>query len=168
MTHLGPWPPVGLFVWDRGPNQLIVAGSGNSLLFWDLHSGELLDRTRIPISGSARTMVSLPRASGTPLLAVAGGHHFSLWDGSSPKAATQTPVAVNRVAAITSPDRHALLATGGGTGVHLWDPNTLEVVHRLITAAPVTGIAHRHDGGHHLWFAGPAGIAALTGTLPST
>lgn len=164
------WPPGSLYVWDQGARhgQVIVAGADSALLFWDLNTGELLDEGHIPGRGSAHIMASLPRTPHGPLLAVAGGHQVSLWKGTSPGATLEAPAPVSTLTALTSPGRRSLLATGGGTGVQLWDPHTRDVVHTLLTAAPVTGLAHRFSGeNHRLWIAGPAGIAAVDGILPA-
>ncbi|MCQ9178639.1 hypothetical protein KMT30_06265 [Streptomyces sp. IBSBF 2953] len=163
------WPPGSLYVWDRGARrgQVIVGGASNVLLFWDLASGEFLTEGHIPGRGSARLMTSLPRASHGPLLAVAGGHQVSLWANMSAYATLETPAPISTLTAVTARGQRPLLATGGGTGVQLWDPHTRDVVHTLLTAAPVTGLAHRYAGeSHRLWIAGPAGIAALDGSVP--
>jgi hypothetical protein len=78
------------------------------------------------------------------------------------------PAPVSALAAVSSPGQRPMLATGSGTGVQLWDVQIRDVVHTLLTAAPGTGLTHRHVGDdHRLWITGPAGVAAFTISLPS-
>ncbi|MER6093375.1 AAA family ATPase [Streptomyces bluensis] len=163
------WPPSSLHVWDSFRSKVIVAGAGSTLLLWNLESGEFLGDNQLPGQGPAHIMTSLPRTFRGPLLAVAGGHQVTVWDGLSLHATLKAPAPVNTLAAVTASGRHSLLATGGGTGIQLWDVDTRDAVHTLLTAAPVSGLAHQYSGGsHRLWLSGPAGIAALDGSLPLT
>ncbi|MCX5395366.1 AAA family ATPase [Streptomyces sp. NBC_00094] len=158
--------PGTLGVWRTGPGQadVIVGGRAGRIVFWNLATGAVIRSERAVGRAVPSSMVCVPVSRhGSKLLAVATGSTISLW-GQDVRVTLESHAAVNALAVVKLPGRPPLLAAGTGTGVQLWDPRTRENVHTVLTAAPVTDLAHVHEGSRRprLWISGPAGIAALS------
>ncbi|MCX5395365.1 ATP-binding protein [Streptomyces sp. NBC_00094] len=128
---------------------------------WDALSGSAITQIGLPLSAGRGACV-VPVKGRAPLVAVGAGREVTLWDvhGWKPVGWIDTPL-TTAVAPVQRDDGAWLLATGNGTGLRLWDPLSGGLVHSVLTAAPVTGIAQTTDRGNLLHISGPAGEASL-------
>ncbi|MFJ4836234.1 hypothetical protein ACIP79_41045 [Streptomyces sp. NPDC088747] len=142
--------------------MLWAAKSG--LLLWDLDSHQITPITpravAVLFKPTATTLI--PLTADHNLVAVATSRGITLWDTATwtDLRYIDTPLTT----AMTSlPYRNgsSVLVTANGTGVRFWDPRTGDLVHSLLTAAPVTNLVHTGVDGHTLHFGGPAGMATL-------
>ncbi|MFF8683179.1 AAA family ATPase [Streptomyces sp. NPDC015237] len=144
--------------------RTLVAGLGQTRLWvWDVSNGEVVDIVRLRQHPSGRAMCTVPLSDGRIAVAVATTSAVTVWDpGEWQELCRIETRATSALAAFPSQSGgSSLLATGNGSGLRLWDPQTGRLVHSLLTAAPVTNAVHTSSGGHCLHIGGPAGVAAL-------
>ncbi|MGW2272230.1 hypothetical protein [Streptomyces yangpuensis] len=157
--------PGTLGVWHRqGQDDMIVGGRAGRIVFWDLATGDVIRSERTVGRAIPSSVVCVPVSRHrSQMLAVATGSTISLW-GQDVRTTLESHAAVNALAVVRLPGKPPLLAAGTGTGVQLWDPRNRENVHTVLTAAPVTDLAHVRESSkrHRLWISGSAGIAALS------
>ncbi|MEU1259613.1 AAA family ATPase [Streptomyces chartreusis] len=162
-------PTVSTLVALPSPDgRSLVAGTCRSdLLVWDVASGALISYIRL----SARATITALCVVGLPenrfAVAASTSREVTLWDVSEwkPVSRITTPSTVV-MQALPKPSGACLLATGNGTGMRLWEPLTGQLMHTLLTAAPVASIACTRNGTEqHVHIGGPPGIATLTWPL---
>ncbi|MEU9294368.1 AAA family ATPase [Streptomyces sp. NPDC048266] len=143
----------------------VVAAAGRDLLLIDVVSGR--QTGALPHwdhrSGHGVVMCSLPCDSG-PLLVTADGRGIDVWDTAAQtrNCAWESPD-VFALSGLPLPGGRTLLVSGGASGVRIWDPRTGDLVHAVLTGAPVHGIAVGEDtSGSVLHLYGPAGLATLS------
>ncbi|MEU9380028.1 WD40 repeat domain-containing protein [Streptomyces sp. NPDC048279] len=142
---------------------ILWAERKSGLLLWDPGSNQITASTAaVPpyLRHTALTPVSL-----TPdrhIVAAATSHGITLWDTATWKSLQHIDTSLT-TAMISLPHKNgsSVLVTASGTGVRFWDPQTGDLIHSLLTAAPVTNLAHTSVDGHTLHLGGPAGLAAL-------
>ncbi|MFB7977879.1 hypothetical protein [Streptomyces vinaceus] len=156
---LGALPP------SPSGDVTVVAAAGRDLLLIDVASGR--QSGALPHwnyrSGHGTVMCSLPWDSG-PLLVTADGTGIDVWD-----VAAQTRICawkspdVFTLTGLPSPGGRTLLVSGGASGIRIWDPRTGDLLHAILTGAPVHGIAvSEGNPGSVLHLYGPAGLATLS------
>lgn len=145
-----------------GDHELAVATSRGVIQIWDLARGYQVNEFPVPPRVRITQMCLLPARRRRYLLAASSPHEITLWDShgelhdriDTSLTRTMTPVLIGR--------GRALLAFGNGAGAHLWDPVTGRMIHSLLTAAPVSNLAHTQAGtAPLLHIGGAAGVATL-------
>ncbi|MEV5467268.1 AAA family ATPase [Streptomyces griseoincarnatus] len=146
-----------------GTTACIAVGTRRGALVWDLQAQREVVNLRVRGQRSDTSALTLLHSGGTILLAAATREGIHIWDTAdwAPQARITTSWTKSLAAVALSPTHH-LLASGSGHALHLWDPTCGELLHSLITAAPVDTIASvPADGSVFLAIGGPAGLAAL-------
>ncbi|MGW1267229.1 AAA family ATPase [Streptomyces sp. NPDC002491] len=152
-----------------GTTPHIVVGTRRGALIWDLQTQR--EVVKLPVRGqrSDTWALTLLHSGAATLLAAATREGIHIWDTAdwAPQARITTPWTKSLAAVALTPTHH-LLASGSGHAVHLWDPASGELLHSLITAAPVDTIASAtEDDSVFIAIGGPAGLAALRVNLPA-
>ncbi|MFB6700888.1 AAA family ATPase [Streptomyces rubiginosohelvolus] len=154
-----------------GTTPLLAIGTIRGVGIWDLEAGREVTRPRI--RGRRRSNIqalAVLRSAGSVLLAAADRDGIYTWNTADwePLAQIATPWTKSLASVALSPTHH-VLASGSGHALHLWDPVSGELLHSLITAAPVDSIASAsEDGSVSLAIGGPAGLAAFRVNLPTS
>ncbi|WP_438306609.1 AAA family ATPase (plasmid) [Streptomyces sp. HUAS TT11] len=152
-----------------GTTPRIAVGTRRGALIWDLQAQREVTNLRVRGQRSDTWALTLLHSGATTLLAAATREGIHIWDTAdwSPQARITTPW-TKSLAAIALTPTHHLLASGSGHALHLWDPASGELLHSLITAAPVDTIASApEDGSVFIAIGGPAGLAALRVNFPT-
>ncbi|MGW7304273.1 hypothetical protein ACWGI1_01690 [Streptomyces sp. NPDC054835] len=148
----------GLHIADLRTGRIIAQTDDHSLR----RTGARADH-RAPRTVNSLTL--LPLAEGDHVVAAATAHDITLIDTKTwePRIRIETPSTATMT---TLPDDNGsvLLVTANNSGVRIWDPRTGDLIHTLLTAAPVTNLAHTSKGGHRLHLSGSAGTATLSWT----
>ncbi|MCI4078870.1 hypothetical protein MRQ86_00565 [Streptomyces sp. MMS21 TC-5] len=128
---------------------------------WDATSGSVAMRAGLTLSAGRGACV-VPVAGGAPVVAVAAGREVTLYAPGAwkPVGRIDTPL-TTAVTPVRQDGGAWLVATGNGTGLRLWEPLSGELVHCVLTAAPVTHIAQSTQPDNMLHISGPAGQASL-------
>ncbi|MBP5897964.1 AAA family ATPase [Streptomyces sp. LBUM 1488] len=153
-----------------GVTPWLAIGTDRGVSIWDLEGGREVVHLRVRGRRRSDTLaLAVLRSAGSVLLAAADREGIHTWDTADwePRARITTPWTKSLASVTLSPTRD-VLASGSGHAVHLWDPVSGELLHSLITAAPVDSIASVYEDGQvSLAIGGPAGLAAFRVNLPS-
>ncbi|MFJ8054029.1 AAA family ATPase [Streptomyces luteogriseus] len=149
-------------------SRWIAFGSRGGVLIWDLASQRAVTELRIRRQHSDTRALTVVQVGDTTLLAAATRERIQTWDTATwtPQATITAPW-TKTLTAIPLSATHHLLASGSGHAVSLWDPTTAELLHTLVTAAPIEAITTLRDNDTLLLgIGGPAGFSALHVSLP--
>lgn len=141
----------------------ILWAERSRLLLWDLDSNQITAAAAgLPFPRRHNALTLVPLTTDRHSVAAATAHGVTLWDTKTwePLQQIDTPQ-TTAMTALPYRNGSSVLVTANGTGVRLWDPQTGKLIHSLLTAAPVTNLAHTSVEGHTLHLGGPAGLAAL-------
>ncbi|MGW8743636.1 AAA family ATPase [Streptomyces sp. NPDC055794] len=139
----------------------VIGVAKRSMGVWDAASGSVVSHVGLKLSAGRGACV-IPAAGRAPVVAVASGREVTLWapDDWKPVGRIDTPL-TTAVSPVRQGDGTWLVATGNGTGLRLWEPLSGELVHGVLTAAPVTHITQTTRPDSMLHISGPAGQASL-------
>ncbi|MEU0337698.1 AAA family ATPase [Streptomyces bobili] len=146
-----------------GAGPWIALGTRGRVLVWDLAAQQQVAELRIR-GRSATRALAVVRTGDATLLAAATREEIHLWDTATWTAQVSFGAPWTKVLApVPVSAARNLLASGSGHAVHFWDPTTAELLHTLVTAAPVEAITSLRDKDALLiGVGGPAGIAVLS------
>jgi WD40 repeat protein len=168
LTQRGAYPRAVIAV--PAPDETvrwIALGTRGGVMIWDLAAQQAVTQLRIRGQSDTRAL-AVVRAGDTTLLAAATRERIQTWDTATWTAqATVAAPWTKILAPIPLSATRSLLASGSGHAVHLWDPSTAELLHTLVTAAPIEAITTlRDDDTLLIGIGGPAGFAALSVNIP--
>ncbi|KUF12882.1 hypothetical protein AT728_39945 [Streptomyces silvensis] len=146
-----------------------MVGTRRGALVWDLQAQREVAKLPVRDQRSDTWALTLLHSGATTLLAAATREGIHIWDtaGWAPQTRITTPW-TKSLAAVALTPTHQLLASGSGHAVHLWDPASGELLHSLITAAPVdTIVSATENESVFIAIGGPAGLAVLRVNLPA-
>ncbi|MEU0940321.1 AAA family ATPase [Embleya sp. NPDC005971] len=140
----------------------IALGTRGGVLIWNLTAQQAVTELRIRGQSDTRTL-AVVREGDTTLLAAATRERIQTWDTATwTVRATIAAPWTKVLEPIPLSAARSLLASGSGHAVRLWDPTTAELLHTLVTAAPIEAITTlRDDDTLLIGVGGPAGFAAL-------
>ncbi|MFE0776416.1 AAA family ATPase [Streptomyces sp. NPDC058861] len=139
----------------------VIGVTKRHMSIWNAAGGSTGTRARLtPPAGRGACVV--PVAGGAPVVAVASGKEVTLYAPGTWKPARRidTPL-TTAIIPVRQDDGTWLVATGNGTGLRLWEPSSGELVHCVLTAAPVTHITQTTRPDNMLHISGPAGHASV-------
>lgn len=142
----------------------VALGCRGGVLIWDMANDRAVTELPLRARATYARVMGLLRIRDETLLAAATSDRIQLWDTAT--WAARADIAASRTKALTGvslPSGGSLLASGDGHAARLWNPLTGELVHTLVTAAPVETLASANSGDHCLLgIGGTAGLAAIT------
>ncbi|MFJ8627852.1 AAA family ATPase [Kitasatospora sp. NPDC093550] len=143
----------------------VVAGVGLETVLIDAASGRLAGTLSgwDHRGGHGSVLCTLPGGRGL-LLAMSNGTDIGVWDVATLAQTTvwKSPDTF-AMTGLPLPGGRTLLVSGGTSGVRIWDPRTGDLVHTVLTGAPVHGIAvDRGTAGPVIHLYGPAGLATVS------
>ncbi|MFE7116303.1 WD40 repeat domain-containing protein [Streptomyces sp. NPDC057654] len=141
----------------------ILWAERSRLLLWDLDSNQITAGAGgFPFPRRHNALTLVPLTTNHLTVAAATSHGITLWDTATwePLRHIDTPL-TTAMTSLPYKNGSSALVTASGTGVRLWNPQTGDLIHSLLTAAPVTNLAHTSVDGHTLHLGGPAGLATL-------
>ncbi|MEU6935161.1 ATP-binding protein [Streptomyces rubiginosohelvolus] len=139
----------------------VIGVTKRHMSIWNAADGSTGTRARLtPPAGRGACVV--PVAGDAPVLAVASGKEVTLYTPGTwkPVGRIDTPL-TTAIIPVRQDDGTWLVATGNGTGLRLWEPSSGELVHCVLTAAPVTHITQTTGPDNMLHISGPAGHASV-------
>ncbi|MFI7086679.1 AAA family ATPase [Streptomyces anulatus] len=156
---LGALPP------SPSGDVIVVAGVGQEAVLIDVASGRRAGALpRWDHRGGHGSVLHHLHGDSGPLLVMSNGTHIGVWDvATRTRIATWESPDTFAMTGLPAPDGHTLLVSGGASGVRIWDQRTGDLVHTVLTGAPVHGIATGEGAsGTVLHLYGPAGLATLS------
>ncbi|MFD9374175.1 hypothetical protein ACFWBH_01325 [Streptomyces sp. NPDC059999] len=142
---------------------VVAARHTDRLLLIDMASGSRTGSLELRPRRSLRALCTLAGADG-PLVAAATRVSIHLWNADTwSPISTWESADTHVMTGLTLPGGRTLLVTGSAGGVHIWEPGTGELLHALLTGAPVHAlVADVGPAGVVLHLYGPAGLTTLS------
>ncbi|MGW4812519.1 AAA family ATPase [Kitasatospora cineracea] len=142
---------------------LVAAATERGIGIWDIGSGTPIGRLRARGPQPGFHALHPFTMDGGDYLAAAARTGIHIWNLATTELHHTIPAPnPTTIAAVPTPDGRAVLASGDGSSVRLWDPVGGGLLQRVITSAPVRALVAQPEGKRPTVFiAGPAGAAAL-------